>query len=392
MKRLHLIIYGIIALYCSLNVISCIEPPLHLPGQQILAEMPAVETELSVVWKVNVDFTTDWYYGWDATDDAIWGSIGYTMPTSYQVRRYFTGEDPQAPHNNVDAFFIRATKFRRFFQFGYYDILFWSDIDSPDGTQVLVINETLDTVTATTTGTRGMSRSISRLVGSEEQADTTGIVGLRNQPEIFYGAYPEDIYISRNLDDYTYDPVENIYIKKIETELRPLVYIYLVQIVLLNNDGRVKGTNGNAAISSMASYTNVNTGHTGNLPTVVYFNTRFKKDMVAKGEKCDIAGGKFTTFGLCDMDSYTRSSNIYKGSRTNLKNILFFDLTFSNDGEKTYSVDVTDQCQSQAHGGLITVFIDCSQLEPPETPDKGAGSLFVPTVEDYDEVYWEIEM
>ena len=58
--------------------------------------------------------------------------------------------------------------------------------------------------------------------------------------------------------------------KKIDTELKPLVYIYLVQIVLLNNDGRIKGINGNAAMSSMASLTNVNTGHTGNLPTVVY--------------------------------------------------------------------------------------------------------------------------
>lgn len=394
MKRLHFIYYicSVIALCCTMSLTSCIEPPLHLPGQQLLVEMPAVETELSVVWNIDVDWTTGWYYGWDEIDDAIWGSIGYTMPSSYEVRRYYTGEDPKAPHTEVDAFFIRKTSFRRFFSFGYYDILFWSDIDSPDGTQVLVIDESLEEVKATTTGTRGLSRTISRLVGEQEVDDTTGIIGLRNQPEIFYGAYPEDIFISRNLDDYIYDPVEKIYIKKIATELRPLVYIYLVQIVLLNNDGRVKGINGNAAMSSLASGTSVNTGHTNNQPTVVYFNTRLKRNMVADGKPCDIIGSKFTTFGLCDMDSYTRSDNIYKGSRTELNNILFFDLVFSNDGEKTYSVDVTDQFQRQAHGGVITVFIDCSKLEPPEVPNEGSGSLFVPTVEDYDEVYWEIEM
>ena len=171
-------------------------------------------------------------------------------------------------------------------------------------------------------------------------------------------------------------------------------YIYLVQIVMLNNDGRVKGINGNAAMSSMASGTNVNTGHTSYTPSIVYFNTRLKRNMVAQGQPCEIIGGKFTTFGLCDMEPYTRAGKLYQGSRSNLKNNLFFNILFSNDGVKTYSVDVTQQCQSQAHGGVITVFIDCAKLEPPEGPgdEGGTGSLFVPTVEDYDEVYWEVEL
>ena len=392
MNRLHHIIYIVIVACLSIQMESCIEPPLHLAGQEMEIEIPAVETELSVVWDVTVDWATDWYYGWDEKDDSIWGRIGYSHPRSYQVRRYYTGDDPSAPHTMVDAFSIRSTSFRRFFSFGYYDIQIWSDVDSKDGTQVLVINEKLDSVTATTTGTRGMSRSVSRLVGSKETEDTTSIIGLRNQPEIFYAAYPEDIYISHDLSDYQYDPVEHLYIKKIETELRPLVYIYLVQIVLLNNDGRIKGINGNAAISAMASGTNVNTGHTNNQPTVIYFNTRLKRDMVAKGMPCDIIGGKLTTFGLCDMEAYTRQGSIYQGSRSALHNYLFFDLIFSNDGVKTYSIDVTDQCQRQAHGGVLTVFVDCSQLEPPSDSENGTGSLFVPTVEDYEDVFWDIEL
>ena len=393
MKRLHLIIYIIVAMTCSLQMVSCIEPPLHLPGQELLTEMPAVETELSVVWDIDADWQVNWYYGWDETDDEIWGSIGYTRPTSYQVRRYYTGDDPYGPHNDIDAFSIRGTKFRRFFSFGYYDMLVWSDIDSKDGTQVLLISESPDSVAATTTGTRGLSRTATLLTAANQQEDTTGIIGLMNQPEIFYAAYPEDIYISRDLSEYEYDPVEKIYIKKIETELRPLVYIYLVQIILLNNDGRVKGINGNAAMSSMASGTNVNTGHTNNHPAVIFFNTRLKRNLTSDRGACDIIGGKFTTFGLCDMAPYTRSERVYKGSRTELNNHLFFDLIFSNDGVKTYSFDVTDQCQQQAHGGVITVYIDCGTLTPPDEPEQsGDGSLFRPTVEDYNEVYWEVTM
>lgn len=365
--------------------LSCIAPPLHLPGQEILTEVPLVETQLEVVWNVDVDWATDWHYGWDVQDDALWGGIGYPEPSSFQVRRYFTGDDPAARHTDVDAFSIRGTRFRRFFSFGYYDILFWSDIDSPDGTQVLVINEKPDEVTATTTGTRGMAR----LATLDSKS---AVVGLMNQPEIFYAAYPENIYISRDLKDYEYDPVEKVYIKKIETELRPLVYIYLVQVILKNNDGRVKGINGNAAMSSMASGTSLNTGHTNDVPSMIYFNTRLKRDVDVEGEPCDIIGGKFTTFGLCDMEPYTRAGAQYQGSRTDLHNLLFFDLLFSNDAVETHSVDVTAQCQSQAHGGVITVYIDCSTLTPPAGPEEGTGSLFVPTVEDYDEVYWEIEM
>lgn len=392
MKRLHIIIY-VIAVCLSMQFKSCIEPPLHLPGQEILTEVPIVETRLEVVWNVEAGWEADWHYGWDVRDDSIWGGIGYTKPESYQVRRYFTGDKADSPHTEVDAFSIIGTSFRRFFSFGYYDILMWSDIVSKDGTQVLIINETLDNVTATTTGTRGLSRTISRLRGSTEEDDTTSVIGLRNQPEIFFATYPEDVFISRELKDYIYDPVENVYIKKIEAELKPLVYIYLVQVILTNNDGRVKGINGNAAMSSMASGVNVNTGHTNNSPSIIYFNTRLKKNLTVNGKVCDIIGGKFTTFGLCDMDSYTRSGTRYSGSRADLNNYLFFDLLFKNDQTKTYSIDVTEQLQSQAHGGVVTVYIDCNQLEPPpDDPEGGTGSLFVPTVEDYNDVYWEIEM
>lgn len=375
-----------------LCIVSCIEPPLHLPGQNLEMKIPQVETEMEVVWDIDVDFSTDWYYGWDVKDDSLWGNIGYTRPTGYEVHRYYKGNKPRRKHLSDDAFSIRSNRFRRYFQFGYYDMLFYSEIDSKDGTQVVVMHETLDSVTATTTGTRGLSKGILDMTRAGTSQDD-GAIGLLNQPEIFYGAYPEDIYISYNLDDYDYDPVENIYIKHLETKLRPLVYIYLVQLILYNNDdGKIKGINGNSALSSMASSTNVNTGHTGNSPAVIYFNTRMKKDLTVKGRKSDVIGGKLTTFGLCDNEPCVRSKAQYAGSRTTLKNYLYFDLIWNNGGVKTYQFDVTDQCHAQAHGGILTVWIDCSELTPPDPGPSSKGSLFIPTVEDYDEVVWEIEI
>lgn len=388
MKRLHLIIYIIAVMQ---GLVGCIEPPLHLPGQETTIEMQVSQTELKLVWDSEVQLNHEWYYGWDIKDDSIWGGLAYPIPTSYEVYRYYKGDNPNNKHSSVDMFTINTNRFRRYFQFGYYDMLLYSNIESEDGTQVLVIKEEGDSIIATTTGTRGIARSI--LEASRSNGDETPL-GILNQPEIFYGAYSENVYISPDLSDYEYDPVENIYIKHIEAELRPLVYIYLVQFVLLNNeDGRIKGINGNTAISSMASSTNVNTGHTGNTPSLVYFNTRMKKDIDVDGRRCDVFGGKLTTFGLCDNEPYYRSGSEYKGGRGDLKNKVYFDLVWNNNKVKTYDADVTSQLHANSHGGVITVWIDCGKLTPPEDGEEsGNGSLFIPTLEDYDEVQWEIDI
>ena len=386
MKRLH-IIYIIAALT---SLASCIEPPLNLPGQELGVEMQVAQTELNLVWDNDVQIDQEWYYGWDITDDSIWGGIAYPMPESYEVYRYYKGDNPNGKHIGVDMFTIDSNRFRRYFEFGYYDMLLYSDVKSDDGTQVLVISESGDSVIATTTGTRGISRSI--LDASRADGGDTPI-GMLNQPEIFFGAYSENVYISPNLSDYEYDPVENIYIKHIETELRPLVYIYLVQFVLLNNeDGHIKGINGNTAISSMASSTNVKTGRTGSTPSLVYFNTRMKQNIMVEGRMCDVFGGKLTTFGLCDNEPYSSSNAQYKGGRGDLKNKVYFDLIWNNNQVKTYEADVTEQMQANSHGGVITVWIDCGQLTQPEGDQESGGSLFLPTLEDYNEVQWNVEI
>ncbi len=268
-RCLHISCWG--ALIALFLLASCKMDMRELCNDHTHATNVQVTLELELSSDISFDWISDWVYEWDEKDDSIWGGIGYTKPTSFQVRRYFTGNDPNLPHTTVDAFSINDTCFNRTFSIGYYDLLMWSDIDSKDGTQVLVINESKDSVTATTTGTRGLSRSVFQLVGTRELYEGDDVVGLKNQPEIFYSSYNENIYISGDTNDYDYNADKDSYTMTIDTQMYPLVYIYQVQIVLLNNDGRIKGTNGNAAITAMASGTNLNTGHTNNIPSIVYF-------------------------------------------------------------------------------------------------------------------------
>ena len=385
--RMRWAIVGIVALLLSITQ-SCIEPPLKLPAEEVMVDMPIVVADLEVVWNINVDWQAQWHYGWDEEDTRLWGDLSYPMPTSFEVRRYFLGPEPGVPHTQVDPFPIYTNSFRRTYEFGYYDMLIWSHIDSKTQTQVVTINESdLDNVYASTTVTRAIS------INRDPQTDTKP-TALYNQPEIFYSAYPQSIYISRNFEDYDYyNEDERVWVKHINCTLNPLVYIYLVQIIVLNNeDGRVQGISGDCAISSMASGTNVNTAHTLNSACYVYFNTRMKKGLTANGKRADIIGGKLTTYGLCDMEGYYANNRaVYQGSRGDLHNELIFDLNMSGGSIQTVHADVTDQCQSQCHGGVITVYLDAKTIDNP-TSETGQGSLFHPTVEDYDELEYDIPM
>lgn len=381
---------SLIAALTLLCASSCIEPTLYLAGEEVLVEMPVVLTDMEVVWSLDVDWQASWIYGWDAYDVSHWGPIEYPKPKSYEVRRYYLGDAPGVPHTEVDPpVTVFETRFRDYYNFGYYDLLMWSNIDAEDDSQVVLINEeNLDEVTATTSGTKGMNHIAASAISPG------AVAGIYNQPEIFYSAYPQDVYISRFFEDYDYyDEKENVWVKKIEASLRPLVYIYLVQIILTDNDGRIVGVDGNNAMSGLASSTSVNTGHTGFASGLVYFESRMKDDIVFEGKTVDVIGGKLTTYGLCDMDAapLVKGQSQYTGTRTDLKNMLYFDLSFVNGTVQTFAVDVTDQCQAQSHGGIITVKLDARTIDIPDI-GTSPGSLFVPTVDDYEEVIWDIEM
>ena len=380
----HITTYLLLFL-ATFSITSCIEPPLHLPGQEMKIILPQVDTDIDVAWDVHTDVQVKYHFGWDETDAALWDSLEYPMPKLIEVRRYYTGENPDGAIIGKDGFTIDTPSFRKYFQFGYYNLLFWSDVDFKGESPNVQIDESNpNNVIAYTNGSKGFN-------GRSENDDA--IIGLHDQPEMMYGAYPKDVHISENLNDYEYDAENNVYIKHIEAILKPLVYMYLVQIVLHNNESIVQDVDGNAAITSLARGTIVNTGHTLDDACMVYMPTRMKKGIKIDGEEVDIVGGRLNTFGLCDMERYdSNKGTTYQGGRSDLHNYIYFDLTLADGTVKTYRRDITDQMKKQAYGGIITIDIDCMQLEPEYQSELKMESLFLPTIEDYKEVIWHFEI
>ena len=53
---------------------------------------------------------------------------------------------------------------------------------------------------------------------------------------------------------------------------------------------------------------------------------------------------------------------------------------------------VTDQCRKQSHGGIITLHLDCRDIEVPDPGSGGGGGAFIADIEDYEDVIYDIPM
>ncbi len=391
---------------------SCEREPLihlHHDGENVEYEFPELEFQLDIYWDyeldygVNYNWRDEWYYG---DDPNLYAQIGYTKPDRFELRRYFTGETPYAPHTNREEHYIHGYTFRERFDWGYWDLMIWNQIiDQGDG-QALQMEEHMDSVIFHTPQTPYPTRH------------TRGTRFTRSfyQPEELFSVYRQAEHISRDLEGFIYDPERNVYVKRDSLDLRPSTYIYLTQVILHNNRGRVSQVDGNANLSGMARSVNIATGRAGLDPITTYYNVGMKKEVTIRRkarqyatENVDIIGGRLLTFGMCGIDGsrvgvptrgraaypegatigYTSTGNqVYsKNNEMHIDdgNSHYMDVTmhFSTGGDSTFVFDVTDQVRRRWKGGVLTVELDMDTIS---IPSRNGGSGFDATVEDYEEV------
>lgn len=321
----------------------------------------------------------------------LFGKLGYTEPDAFEIRRYYTGFTPNAPHDAPYKHTITGKDLTANYDYGYWDILAWNYIDPPDGIQSIRIDESssYDEVTANTGETMMAAPHYS-----------TRFSHSFYQPEELFAGYESAIEINKNLDGFTFDADRNVWVKKLDMKLQPMAYIYLVQVILRNNNrnGRIiTSIDGNANLSGMARSVTLNTGVTGSDAITVNFSMRMKKDMALQdGTKVDIIGGKVLTFGIPKVNPSRLDTRAYKESlkqvgTADLNNRHYFDLSmqFNNGKDSTFVFDVTDQVRKLFRGGVITIDLDMDTIPVPNRP---GGSGFDAVVKDFEEKQWEFDM
>ena len=389
MKRL---LY-IFTLFVLMSLLGCMrEPPLHLYEPQTSEyNFPLIDLDLEVYWDyemtfdVRYDWKAEWYYGWDQNDIDMFGELGYTQPSVFNLRRYFTGDTPYAPHTSVIAAApFSGTHFQDRFEWGFWDILVWNEVRTLDGVQSLIFDEqtSLDSVVAYTNPSMYRSRYNAPRYTHAFWA-----------PEPLFSAYERGIEINRNLDGFVYDASRNVFVRTLNMMMYPITYIYLTQVILHNNRGRIAQTEGNAVLSGMARSTTLNTGTAGTDPVSVYYNNNLKKNcplvpygtpdnspLLLTAERADIIGGRLMTFGMCGQTP----RNIDNGAPLTDKNRHYLDVTvqFNNGMDSTIVFDVTKQVRQHYKGGVITVELDVDTVPIPVRP---GGSGFDAVVKDFED-------
>lgn len=388
---------------CALStaISSCErEPMLHLHegGGNINIDMPAIDLDLEVLWNYlfsyneEYNWQAEWLYGWDDTDLKLFGQLGYTEPTAFDIRRYYTGSTPMGSHNSPYKHYIEGSQLLAHYDFGFWDILAWNDIKTIDGVQSVRIDEetTYDYVTAYTGQTMHSTRF-----------NAPKYTHAFYQPENLFAGYESGIEINKNLDGFVFDEQRNCWVKHLQMQLQPVTYIYLVQVILHNNKAegfrKVTAIDGIADLSSMARSVNLNTGHTGTDAITVNYYMRMKYDCKGKGgEKVDIIGGKVMTFGIPNLNPYKLSTRAYAESVAQVKQVdkdnhhyVDLKMQFYNGTDSTLVFDVTDQVQRLYRGGVITINLDMNNVP---VPNRSGGSGFDAVVKDFEEKQWEFDM
>lgn len=376
----------------GLMIVSCIrEPELHLPYRSPRdLEIPVVDLDLIAYWNykleygIQYDWRAEWVLGWDDEAVRAFGdSIGYTNPEVFNLRRYYTKREPYGKHTSVLENTTHERTFHGEYDWGFWDILVWSDFTTQDVVQSLNFDErsTLDSVTAYTNPSMHTSRF-----------NAPNYTRAYYQPEELFSAYDRAVEINENLDGFEFDSIRNVWVKQLDMVLEPITYIYLTQIILHNNRNKIMGVDGVADMSSMAYSTNVNTGVAGNTPIDVTYNVLFKPQ-VTLTDKCrpyinvkepnevvSAIYGRMLTFGICGQNG----NRIKQASDVKDKHRHYMDVNmqFNNGMDSTFIFDITDKVRNRWKGGVITIELDMDTIP---VPQRSGGSAFDAVVKDYED-------
>ena len=358
-----------------------------------------------LLYDIEYHWEAEWYncYGWDEEDEKLFGPIGYPEPTAFNLYRYHTGSTPYAPHTTVMEHYVPGHEFVDSFELGFWDLLVFNQLVHDPADTHLDKTTTLDSVFAYTS----------------QDYQVPAVRSLPQfpyafyQPEPIYSAYTRAIEINadhENDPSWSYDPVRDVYIKRLDMTLMPVTYIYLTQVILRHNKRRVVGIDGRATLSGMARSTNINTGHSGSDDISHYFFMRFKsdrhyqrpfteEDTIYRDEQADMIGGMLMTFGLPDftpsyyldasVDKEQRRRDLEEKLKSDVRHYLDLKVQWNHGRDTTFTFDVTDQVRKRFRGGVITVEID---MDTVPTPNPNPHSTFDAVVKDYDTITHVIDM
>ena len=346
-----------------------VQPPLYLRTTVKAQVQIQTKANINLMWQV--DWSAKWTYRWDTS---VLGPVGYTEPASMRVHIYAL--DAQGGHRSHDVKNFMGTSADIPVFVGTYDLLFHNN-DS----EVLLFKEDADNqdiICYTRIISSGIKTS-SQVKTRRQKAETetkSDVRALEQEPvalmpDGLFSLFDAKYVITDNLDDYQF--IDGKYVKVIEGELSPATYIHLFLINLTNNNGRVVGCFGGAALTGVASgvdlQTHVSLPQTASIPMDVQFD-----------RERDQLGIRAVSYGIPGCNPYDESSV----ARTESAHFLVLSMTYANGTYKNIRVDITDAFRALPLGGVIDLDLDVDDF-PPESGGTTSGGGFNALIDNWKE-------
>ena len=350
---------------------SCtIEPPLFLRRPVATRLVLATKVNVDVMWQVN--WQTQWQFNWNV--NAL-GPLGYSQPASMRLHIY-TQDRYGAPAVHTVHNFVGTSSTMDVFV-GTHNLLFHNNDSETllfsydnDLAPVHCYTRVISSGLKTSNPVRTTAQKMADIPTKAEEIEEEPVVLM---PDGLFTLFDRDRIITDNPDDYVFE--DGRYVLKITGDLTPATYIYLIQIKLLNNNGRVVGSNGGAAITGMAEGVNLWTkethGNTVSVPMDVHMD-----------RTQDMLGMRVLSFGLPGCNPYDEADVAAAPVKDHF---LVLNVSYSNGSWKNVRIDITNEVQALPLGGVITLEIDVDDLPPGEPPAVPDGGGFNALVSEWDE-------
>lgn len=361
---------SLILLACLLTAGCSIQPPLHLHEQAMTRIVLDAKVNVSVMWQAG--WQAEWKFPWNTE---AYGPLTYPDPASMRLHIYPLDVAGNPKSHSVNNFYGTSSEIP--ISVGIHDMIFHNN-DS----EVLLFNGDMDNeeihcyTRVISSGLKEATpiQTVSQKSGTKASDDDFPEEPVTLMPDALLSDYVKACYISDDLADYEY--IDGHYVLRIEGTLMPSSYIHLIQINLLNNYGRVVGSNGGVALTGLASGVDVRTRVSDNSSVSVITDARYN------GET-DQFGIRFLSFGIPGCNPYEAESVAAapEGPHFLVLNVTYMDATWRN-----IRIDVTDAFRALPLGGVITLELDVDDF-PPEHAYRGDG--FDALIDDWEEVRGE---
>ena len=380
---------------------SCERKDLYRRVDTIEISVEMYDVRLDLLW--GIEWETEWQYTWNETA-ADFGTIGYTKPELIKGTIYNVDHNTGKRYSSFFKIFDSNGGRVSLTAGSVYDMLFYNF-----GTEYTSFYQSDDYETYTASTRMSTLASFIRTRGeskNSEMPDTMKNYANYNQPDELFGSLASNLAISEDPSTYEkeYDEYGNInYVYRVDAALRPYSFVYLFQVVILNNERSGKDVFSGASgftISGLAQGVDLFTRKTFNntiavstddiKPIQKHDNVRLADGTVV--ENADILASRVLTWGLPGM---TPIESTKAGNRApNLDdNYIGIGFTVANGISWPVTIDITEQMHCKPTGGVITIYYDANEV-PQEVVDEhrqSTGGGFNANVEDWaNEVNTEI--